>query len=293
MGKYKISDLEKLSNVKSHTIRIWEQRYGLLEPSRTDTNIRYYDDSQLRKLLNVVSLINAGHKISHIGKLSISEIENKVANIIDTDSDNKDDAIINKLVTSGLTYNEELFNEYYNKSIKSYGLIESYKKIFYPLLEKVGLLWRVNDLNPAQEHFISNLLKQKFHAGIDEISSSTNNKQSWLLFLPENDHHDIGLTIANIILKKNKKKVLNLGADVPLENLLHVIENAKPTHLLMFLVTPQPYKYIGNILSTIHKNHSDKKLIICCNADYAQNLNFKKNQIAITSFDDFLKVSEK
>ena len=129
MGKYKISDLEKLSNIKSHTIRIWEQRYGLLEPSRTDTNIRYYDDLQLRKLLNVVSLINAGHKISHIGKLSISEIEEKVADIIDSDNDNKDEAIINKLVNSGLTYDESLFNEYYKKAIKTYGIIESYKKI--------------------------------------------------------------------------------------------------------------------------------------------------------------------
>ena len=293
MGKYKISDLEKLSNIKSHTIRIWEQRYGLLEPSRTNTNIRFYDDTQLRKLLNVVSLINAGHKISHIGKLSISEIEDKVSNIIDSDIDNKDEAIINKLVSSGLTYNEELFNEYYNKAIKSYGIVDSYKKIFYPLLEKVGLLWRVNDLNPAQEHFISNLLKQKFHAGIDDIETTNKHNQNWLLFLPENDHHDIGLTIANIILKTNNKKVVNLGADVPLDNLIHVIENAKPTHLLMFLVTPQPYDYLNKILSTINKKHPDKKLIICCNTDYANNLTFKKNQLAVTSFDDFLKIAEK
>ena len=292
MGKYKISDLEKLSNIKSHTIRIWEQRYGLLEPSRTETNIRYYDDLQLRKLLNVVSLINAGHKISHIGKLTMLEIEEKVAGIIDSDNDNKDEAIINKLVNSGLTYDESLFNEYYNKAIETYGIIESYKKIFYPLLEKVGLLWRINDLNPAQEHFISNLLKQKFHAAFDAIETVEKTNQKWVLFLPENDYHDIGLVMSSIILKTNKKKSINLGANVPLPNLLHVIENTNPTHLLMFLVTPQPYDHINNIISSIIKNYPDKKLIICCNANYAKNLTPHKNQKIATSFNDFLKIAE-
>lgn len=292
MGKYKISDLEKLSNIKSHTIRIWEQRYGLLEPSRTDTNIRYYDDLQLRKLLNVVSLINAGHKVSHIGKLSMSEIEEKVADIIDSDNDNKDEAIINKLVNSGLTYDESLFNEYYNKAINTYGIIESYKKIFYPLLEKVGLLWRINDLNPAQEHFLSNLLKQKFYAGFDALESIEKSEQNWILFLPENDYHDIGLLMSSIILKTNKKKSINLGANVPLPNLLHVIENTNATHLLMFLVTPQPYEYINNITSSIINNYPDKKLIICCNPIYAKNLTPHKNQKITTLFNDFIKIAE-
>lgn len=292
MGQYKISDLEKLSRVKSHTIRIWEQRYGLLEPSRTETNIRYYDDIQLRKLLNVVSLVNAGHKISHIGKLSMLEIEERVANIIDSDIDNKDEAIINNLVSSGLTYNELLFNKYYNKAIEIYGITESYKKIFYPLLNKVGLLWRINDLNPAQEHFISNLLKQKFHAAFEAIQTIEKSNQNWVLFLPENDYHDIGLVMSGIILKTNKKKTINLGANVPLPNLFHVLENTNPTHLLMFLVTPQPHEDINHITSNIAKKHPDKKLIICCNEDYAKNLKLYNNQKIATSFNDFLKIAE-
>jgi len=231
MDRYKISELERLSGIKAHTIRIWEQRYNILQPLRSDGNIRLYDGGQLKKLLNVATLIKAGNKISAISQLSQEEINQRIESLSSIVGEGiKEEMLINQMMSSGLSFDEKSFEKAFSNSILSFGLISAYKKVFYPLLNKMGLLWSLTEINPSQEHFISNLIKQKMFAAIDALSPTSNESEKWLLFLPENETHELGLLVSNYILRSNNKEVCYLGADVPRENLMDVARRINPTH---------------------------------------------------------------
>jgi DNA-binding transcriptional MerR regulator len=291
MGQYKISDLEKLSGVKAHTIRIWEQRYKVLVPLRTDTNIRYYDDDQLKKLLNIVSLINSGSKISVISKWDDDEFDNEVGLLAKSDSLGiKEDALINQLVSSGLAYDENGFEKAFSNSILSFGLMEAYNRVFYPMLVKLGFLWSSSELSPSQEHFISNLIKQKVFAAVDALDPVSNNEEKWVLFLPEAEMHDIGLLMANYGLRAKGVKVIYLGDNVPLDNLYQVAENIKPTHYLTFVVKQNQQDYINEYLEQMKIKFNDPKIFICCDASLKENLVLSKNQKAIINFNEFQNI---
>ena len=291
MSKYKISDLEKLSGVKSHTIRIWEQRYKVLTPLRTETNIRYYDDEQLRKLLNVVSLMKSGVKISTIGKLTDEEINIKILALANTGGIGvKEETLINQMVSAGLSYDEAAFEKTFSNSILSFGLMNAYQKVFYPMLIKIGLLWSTTELSPAQEHFLSNLIKQKIFAAIDALAPPSDQSENWLLFLPEGEQHDLGLLIANYGLRAKGKKVIYLGANVPIENLYLVAEQVEPTHYLTFSVRSNEHDSINKYLSSMNKEFNNPPINICCSNYTADNLELSSNQKIISSFQEFLNL---
>ena len=159
MSIYSIADLEKLSGIKAHTLRIWEKRYNIVEPNRTDTNIRFYNDYQLRKILNVSFLINQGFKISKIAKLDESKLAIKVNESSSVSASHE--SYINDFIISALTFDAKLFNKTFDNVISKFGLSETYESIIIPSLNKIGSLWSSGDLYPSQEHFISNLIKQK------------------------------------------------------------------------------------------------------------------------------------
>ncbi|MDF1673287.1 MAG: MerR family transcriptional regulator [Vicingaceae bacterium] len=289
MANYKISDLENLSGIKSHTIRIWEQRYGILEPHRTETNIRYYDDKHLRKLLNIVTLLDAGYKVSAVGDLTIPDIEKEIEKLsLSADIGIKEGIFINQLITAGLEYNEQQFILHFENLINTFGFIGGYEKVIYPMLQKIGMLWLANDLNPAQEHFISTLVKQKAYAAIDSLPLVSKSKQNWLLFMPENDHHDLGLIISSYILRKSGVKVCFLGADVPYTNVVEAANFNKSTHLLFFVVARQKAGEIESLQKNISKDFKSKTSIICCSKEVADSLPNKSNITKITSFKGFL-----
>ena len=171
MSYYSIADLEKLSGIKSHTIRIWEKRYNLLTPERTDTNIRTYDDVQLRKILNVSLLVNKGLKISKIANLNSSEISDKVNVMTSKDDDYKSQ--INRLIIDSLEFNETGFKDIINDLINKNGFSQTFKEVITPLLNKLGTLWTTGDIYPANEHFISSLITRKLSAAIDNIDFKT------------------------------------------------------------------------------------------------------------------------
>tara|TARA_B100000795_G_scaffold264069_1_gene244074 strand:+ start:141 stop:1022 length:882 start_codon:yes stop_codon:yes gene_type:complete len=291
MAKYKISDLEQLSGVKAHTIRIWEQRYKVLVPLRTETNIRYYDDKQLLKLLNIVSLMNAGNKISVISKLSDKEFNEEIKTLGETSSIGlKEEMLTNQLIISGLAYDEKAFDKALSNSILSFGLLQSYNKVFYPMLVKLGLLWSVSELTPSQEHFVSNLIKQKMFAAIDALEPASIQTEKWVLFLPEAEMHDIGLLIANFMLRSKSVTVIYLGENVPIKNLYQVAENVKPTHYLTFAVRQNQQKMFNKYLSEMKNRFDDPNIFICCDMSFGEKLNLSDNQHAITSFDSFMNV---
>ncbi|MCE7042622.1 MerR family transcriptional regulator [Dyadobacter sp. CY312] len=264
MSTYSIKDLERISNQKAHTIRIWEQRHGLLHPERTDTNIRYYDDSQLKKLLKVCTLINRGMKISQISKLSKQQMAAEIDLII-ADSFQGDvhiEAIINEALIAISTYDAEMFNQLFSGSVKRLGMKKTYLRIIYPLLVRTGLMWTIDDLLPSQEHFLSNLIRQKLFAAIDVLPFPDNPDQTWVLFLNEHEDHEIGLLFANYILRQYGKKVVYLGARVPYADLASVLNECKPTHVYTFITGSQWEKELEQILIKLRGDFHQHQICI-------------------------------
>ena len=288
MGVYSIKDLEKISGIKAHTIRIWEQRYKILTPQRTDTNIRLYDDQQLKKLLNIKSLIDNGLKISKISNLSEVEMTDNLERIT-TNSIPKEahyQIYVNDLIFSGLNFQEAQFEKTISNSIVKYGFYNVQKNIIYPLLKTVGLMWGKDELNPAQEHFISNIIKQKLFSAIDGISVDPNSTKNFVLFLPENEDHEIGLLFANYLLRNAGYRTLYLGQRVPYPNLEETIAAYKPTHLFTILTVHQSSNDVKNYLKKLSALPEEIKVYISGNSILFSSLILDRVQW-IDSLDDF------
>lgn len=218
--EFSIKDLENLSGIKAHTIRIWEKRYNLFQPKRTDTNIRYYTTESLQKILNVAFLNNNGYKISKISSLTNEEIS-KLVNEITSKELQVENHAINSLKLSMLTFDEHLFHKTYNELMG----LKTFKEIFYntflPLLHHIGILWQTETITPAHEHFVSTLIKQKLLLNIEKNNVVEQNKREkiFVLFLPENEIHEIGLMLINYELKSKGYQTIFLGQSIPTESL--------------------------------------------------------------------------
>ncbi len=289
MSNYSITQLEKLTGIKAHTIRIWEQRYHLLKPERTDSNIRMYNDEELRKLLNTSLLINNGHKISKIASYSsgeISEIINKMI-LNQESSDLFSESIINQLISSAFVFNEVNFEKYFSMSIAKLGLNETYTKIIHPMLVKLGMMWTTSELSPAQEHFITNLVRQKFFAAIDSLPIPSKAKRKWVLFLPEEEDHETGLLLACFILKKTGHQVIYLGPKIPYESLKEAIYFNQPTDALFFLVKHQPKKSIQMLIKNLEKDFKNTSIVACGKKEVFDGIKNKKKLQIVTSVEQF------
>lgn len=228
MAIYSIKDIEKISGIKAHTIRIWERRYGMVIPKRTDTNIRYYSDKDLKDILNISILNQNGLKISKIAKLSDEEVRIQVNSLME--SPKQFGNIIDKMLLSMLELDEASFNETFSDTLKEYGFESAIELIFFPFLERIGVLWQTGTINPAQEHFISNILRQKIITTIDnDMSLNKPIKDKIIFFLPENEQHEFGLLFYSFIARKLGYEVIYLGDSVPLNDLIEIqrITNAK------------------------------------------------------------------
>ncbi len=264
MSTYSIKELGLISGIKPHTIRIWEQRYDLLKPLRTETNIRYYDDEQLKKLLNVCELMNAGMKISHISELTEAQVAAEIDRIVSESFKGEDhfDTIINQLVIAVATFDEVLFEKVFSNSILRFGITITYLNVIYPLLVKIGIMWGKSDILPAQEHFFSNLIRQKFFSAIDSLPLPKITSETWILFLCEHEEHEIGLLFANYILRKNGKKVIYLGSKVPYENLANVVQATNGTHLYTFFVKNHPADKVSSIVEKLSSDFRKLKIFV-------------------------------
>ena len=244
MRSYQIAELEKLTGIKAHTIRIWEKRYNLITPDRTDTNYRRYNDDQFKKLLNIATLISQGHKISHIAALNEKEIVQKV---LEGHSGNEEDIVcnlfINDLLAAMFKYDEHGFEKSYETAVTRFGLFDTMINVLYPLLEKIGFMWTINEVNPAQEHFASYLIKRKLMTATDGLKRGKKNKRFLLSLLPT-EHHDISLLFANYIIKARGYETIYLGQDVPYDNIISVIKETKPHFFMTFFTLTQPPKDI-------------------------------------------------
>ena len=238
--KFSIKDLEHLSGVKAHTIRIWEKRYNLLEPNRTDTNIRYYSLESLQKLLNVTFLYNNGFKISKIAKISEIDVANTVRELSSKDIESNHS--INMFKLAMLNFDKPLFFTTYNRLAEEKSFSEIFLEVFVPLMSEIGLLWQTNTITPAQEHFISELIKQKLLVSIEEYQVKTPiiNDRTFVLYLPANEMHDLGLQFINYHLVKAGYHTIYLGPSVPIVSLNDVIKQySNITFISYFTVKPE------------------------------------------------------
>lgn len=216
---FSIKDLENLSGVKAHTIRIWEKRYGILEPMRSSTNIRNYDTHNLQKLLNIVLLHNYGYKISRIAEYSTEKIELLVREII-SEKSSKNHAI-NAFKMAMMNFDQVLFFKTYSNLLSEKSFREIFYEVLIPLMNEIGLLWQSGTITPAQEHFISYLIKQKLLVNTEKIQvlEPTRTDKIFVLYLPENEIHELGLMYLNYEILLNGYKTIYLGESVPVASL--------------------------------------------------------------------------
>ena len=226
MAIYTIKDIEKMSGIKAHTIRIWERRYGMVIPKRTDTNIRYYSDENLKELLNISILNKNGLKISKIAELDKDEIAERVVNLLD--SSQKYAHIIDVMMLSMLEIDEYALNNSFNRAWQEYGFEKLIEDIIFPLLERIGFLWQTNSITPAQERFLTNILRHKFIVAIEkEAPLKKNDNNKLIFFLPEGEMHEFGLLFYNYIARKKGYEVIYLGSSVPLQDLKEMQKTAQ------------------------------------------------------------------
>lgn len=259
MSTYSIKDLEQLSGIKAHTLRIWEQRYNLLNPKRTETNIRYYDDSDLKLILNVALLNDNGFKISKIASLSPVEMKEEVIKLTDRSLTHEDQ--IHALTISMIEMDEDRFDKVLTTNIIKIGFEQTMLNIIYPFLSKIGLLWQTGAINPAQEHFISNLVRQKLIVAIDgQIPSVTGRK--FLLFLPDGELHEISILFASYLIKSKGHKVIYLGQSTPKKDLDEVYNLLEPEFLLTVMTTCPPGETSQEYLDYLSKRFSKAQIYV-------------------------------
>lgn len=238
-NRYSIRDLEQLSGIKAHTIRIWEQRYNLISPRRTETNIRYYLDCDLKKLLNISVLIKKGIKISKISQLSDEEIQ---ALVLDYSRYKGEyESQINGLKMAMIDFDVEYFEKLLNQCFFNFGPDVTFTQILGRFIAEIGVLWQTNSITIAHEHFISNLIKQKLFSAIDQMIVNTKpNTEPVVLYLPDNELHELSLLYIYYNLKKKGYRVLYLGQSVPAENIKELFDKTG-RRLFISIFTTNPF----------------------------------------------------
>ncbi len=261
MGKYSIKDIEQLSGIKAHTLRIWEQRYQILEPKRTPTNIRYYDDSDLRLVLNISFLNKNNYKISKIAKMADEEIQEKVRQI--ADSNLEFPTQMNALIIAMVELDEERFEKIISTNTLQFGFENTMMNIVWPFLYRIGILWQTGNINPAHEHFMSNLIRQKLIVAIDgQMPPRNPYAKKYLLFLPEGELHELSLLFAAYVIKARYNKLIYLGQSLPLDDVGAVVETYRPDFVITVGMSFSSDKDALAFVSELKDHCPDQKILL-------------------------------
>ena len=253
MNVFTIKDLENLSGIKAHTIRIWEQRYNFLKPSRTDTNIRYYCNQELKTVLTISLLNKYGYKISHINRMTEQELKTRVVSL--TDREAQQERLVNELIANMIDLDIEEFERVLDAFILARGIDKAINQIIFPFLHRIGILWLTNHIHPAQEHLVTHIIRQKLIVGIEGAPAHKPSGKLVLLFLPEGEHHELGLLFVHYLLKIHGVRVLYLGSNLPSKDVEFVCQAKRPdflyTHLTGIAGSFHLDKFLGYITQRI------------------------------------------
>ncbi|MFN5642793.1 MAG: MerR family transcriptional regulator [Sphingobacteriales bacterium] len=288
MNAFTIKDLENLTGVKAHTIRIWEQRYSFLKPQRTDTNIRYYNNEELKIILNIALLNKYGYKISHIDRMSEEEMREKIVTLSNTQA--QQERVINELIQHMIDLKLDEFEDVLDNYIQAKGIEKTINFIIFPFMERIGVLWITDHINPAQEHLVSNIIRQKLIVGIENVNSPIHSDKSILLFLPEGEYHELGLLFIQYLLKSRGIYSLYLGANVPMEDVSYVAKIKKPDFLYTHLTSVSNSFSFERFLQSLSRTFENIPIIISGRLTQAYekripaSINFKRSLQEVVDF---------
>jgi DNA-binding transcriptional MerR regulator len=284
---YSIRDLEKLSGIKAHTIRIWEQRYGIIEPMRTKTNIRYYQDTDLKFLLNVALLNKNGLKISHIAKMDRQDVADKVAAI--SEDNFEYDTQLDALTISMIEMDELKFDRIISTNIHQLGFERTMLEIIYPFLDKLSVLWLTGSITPVQENFISYLIRQKIIVAIDrEQLPSNQNAPKFIIYLPEGERQELSLLFMHFILRSRGNYVINLGHEISLMDLNDACKVRRPDFLFTMITETWTKEPVQRYIDKLAENFPDCQILVSGYQIVAQNVTPPSNVSILRSLDQTL-----
>lgn len=288
MSGFTIKDVENLSGIKAHTIRIWEQRYGFLKPQRTETNIRYYSNEELRIVLNISLLNKFGYKISHINKMGADEIREKILTLNQAEA--QQERVINDLIHAMVELDIDSFEQTLDSYISRNGIERSITRIIFPFLERIGILWQTGHIVPAQEHIVTNIVRQKLIRGIESAKPLVALDKTFILCLPEGEHHELSLLYVYYLLKTRGARVIYLGADLPYKDLEYVVRLKKPDHVYIHLTSPSRPFQLDKFLHFLKTQLGNQSVIVSgpvtslCKKEPPANIQFKYSLSEVMEF---------
>jgi MerR family transcriptional regulator, light-induced transcriptional regulator len=281
---FTIKELESLSGIKAHTIRIWEQRYGFLKPSRTQTNIRTYNNEELKTILTVALLNKYGYKISRIDEMQPLQRNEMVMQLPQQEAYTEN--LVNVLLGHMIDFKNNDFEEVLNNYIREYGPERTITTIIFSFLEKTGILWQTNKIIPVQEHIVSNIIRQKLVSAIDALPFIISESPLFILLLPEGEHHELGLLFVYYLLKKNGLPVLYLGCDVPSKDVRHLFKIKSPQYLYLHLTTLPRGQSLTKYFSQLAGESHDVNILVSGNIARSQS------QISLPNVRFFHSITE-
>lgn len=286
MPQYSIKDIEALTGIKSHTLRIWEQRYSILEPSRTSTNIRTYSEEDLRTILNVNVLYRFGYKISKIA--SWSDDQRREIVLKTSEQMVSTDLQLQGLVTAMMNLDEESLENILDNSFKEIGVEGTTEKLIFPFLKHIGYLWQVGTVDPAFEHFVSQIIRKKLMMACSSVTklSEQANPKKFLLFLPAGEPHEIGLLLASYIIKDAGHKVLYLGADLPHQDLIRVVEKFQPHYIFCSATSGTLESNPQDIADFLGIEFEDCQVLLTGHSFISSQISLQKNSCLIHDIGD-------
>jgi DNA-binding transcriptional MerR regulator len=285
MIQYSIKDLEKLTGIKAHTIRIWEKRYDIVMPHRTSTNIRFYTDMDLKKLMNVASLVKFGIKISSLSGLSYEELNEKIIEIYHRPDES--DTQIDQLILAMTDLEDKKFNNILSNASLDKGFENTITEIIFPFLERLGLLWQTGNINTAHERFVMNILRQKLLVAIDGLyHQPDNNSKMFVMYLPNDEYHELELLFFRYLIRKKGHKVVYLGQSIPFLDLKEIVSLKTPDYVFTCINLPQSESEIKNYLSKLSVLFSKQKILVAGKQINIYEKEFPENVIKIITISD-------
>ena len=290
MAVYTISDLEKLSGIKAHTIRMWEKRYEIIEPKRTNTNIRYYLDEDLKHILNVAILNRNGFKISAIAKMSKEEIDEKAAEFANITF--SEDNVIDTLTLALIELDEFKFSRIIDSNIRQEGFENTMLKVIYPLISKLTMLWITGSIKPVHENFMTLIIRQKLIAEIERVQQNIDiDAPKYILFLPPGEKQELSLLFMHYLIAARQMRVINLGQDISFEDLVDACTIQYPDCIATVLSENEDID-LQKFVNTLSDKFPDAQCLVCGYQVVAQRAEGRDNVSLAASMDDALSYLE-
>ncbi|HEX2630374.1 MAG TPA: MerR family transcriptional regulator [Chitinophagaceae bacterium] len=289
MNKFTIRDIENLCGIKAHTLRIWEQRYNLFTPKRKESQHRIYDCDDLKELLRISFLYHNGYKISKIAELTPEQVQEEIRRVLPQCCNYE--IFVHQLIEASVQLDTENFERVVNGLVMRIGLEKSIIHIFFPFLQRIGLLWMTNHIIPAQEHFCSHIIRKKIICAIDGLDAVTDTTHNVVLFAPPGEEHEIPLLVINYFFRKNGIRTIYFGTNTSPETLQYYVQHHPVSHIYMHVITYLDSPDMQTFIESLCKTFPDKKIFVsgpACGCVEKERANLKY----ISSLEEMVALTE-